>query len=118
MEVLIIVLGIVIVAALVVGWLAVCIISLVLKLVARALSVPFRVARRADQAVADRFAGRPQQRRIERGDDVQCANRLCKARLPSEANFCCRCGTALARQRSRVPALVVDVRSRGLSQVA
>jgi hypothetical protein len=119
MEVLIIFLGIVIVTALVVGWLAVCVISLIVRLCVRAVATPFRMAKRADQAVADRFAARAiLPRRMLRGDDVQCSNRLCKARLPTEAKFCCRCGTALARQRTKLPALVVDVRSRGISQVA
>ena len=118
MEVFLIFLGIVIVTALVIGWLAVCVISLIVRLFARAVATPLRLAKRADQAVADRFAARTLQRRVQRGDDIQCANHLCKARLPNEARFCCRCGTALARQRTRVPALTVDVRTSRYSQVA
>ena len=119
MEVLLIFLGIVIVTALVIGWLVVCMISLIIRVCVRALATPFRIAKRADQAVADRFAAHAAlPRRALRGDDFQCANRMCKARLPTEAKFCFRCGTALARQRSNVSALAVDCRSRGYSQVA
>lgn len=117
MEIFLIFLVIVVLTALAIGWIAVMAISLVLRLCFRVVALPFRVAGRCDRAIAKRFtASAP--RRVLREDDVQCPIRLCSARLSADAKFCARCGTALAIRRASVPGLVVEARSRGLSQVA
>lgn len=97
MEVLIIFLVVVIVTALVLGWVALCMTAMIFRLLIRVIASPFRVAGRADAALARRMTRR-RPVRLLRSTDVQCGNRLCAARLPAEANFCSRCGCAVVRE--------------------
>ena len=117
MEIVLVFIVFVFVTALVLGWLAVCAVAMIVRLFAGIVTAPFRMAKRADAAAYHRLVHAPRPR-VQRGDDVQCGNRSCLARMPDEARYCARCGTALARKQAPLPALVVDVRRHGFSQVA
>ena len=117
MEVVLIFLIILVGTALVLGWLVVATLAMIVRLFARMLASPFRAAKRADAAVYHRFAHSRPVRELRR-DDVQCHNRACGARLPAAARFCARCGAAVQRQQAQLPPVLVEVPSRGFTQVA
>ena len=107
---------IVLVTALVLGWIALWMTAMIVRLIFNVVKTPFRVARRMDHAIArSRFARPARQHRI---DDVRCLDRRCGARLPAEAKFCARCGGALPRKIAQLHAHPVEVPQHGYTQVA
>jgi hypothetical protein len=117
MEVVIVLLVIVIITALVLGWVALCMTAMIFRLLVRVVASPFRVAGRADAAIARRLS-RPRLVRLQRVTDVQCGNRLCAARLPNEARYCARCGAAVVREQLPVAMPVARLPVHGFTQVA